>query len=343
MQRRHILAGAAAAALGARPALGQGTSGAPQVLKFVPQAAPAGLDPIVNTSAATRQHGYAVWDTLYGVNQDYLAEPQMAEGHTVEQDGKRVTIRLREGLKFHDGEVVRAADCIASIRRWAARDALGQALLTRTEELSAPDERTILFRLSRPFPPLLYALAKPSPPVCFIMPERLAATEPTRAVSEIVGSGPYRFMAGDHVAGSRIAYERFSGYVPRPMGSATWTAGPKRAHFQRVEWHVIADPARAAAALEAGEVDWWENPGIALQAGLRRESRGGHGGPRPQWLYRHRAVQPPASALRPRADPARIARRIGPARLHGGGGRDRPEPVAWRYRCFPAGHAARER
>lgn len=273
MQRRNLLAGAAVAAMGgapARAALGQGSSGAAKVLKFVPQTDLAILDPIVTTAYVTRHHGYAVWDTLYGFNQDYQAEPQMAEGHTVEQDGRLVVISLREGLKFHDGEPVRAADCVASIRRWAQRDALGQALMARTEELSAPDDRSIRFRLRRPFPMIFEALAKPSTPVCFIMPERLAATEPTRPVPELIGSGPFRFLAQERVAGTRVVYERFADYVPRGEGVPSWTAGPKRANIDRLEWHVMPDAASASAALQAGEVDWWENPTGELQPLLRR-------------------------------------------------------------------------
>ena len=267
LHRRQLLVASAAMAL-ARPALGQGTSGAPRLLKFVPQSDLAVLDPIVTTANVARYHGYAVFDTLYGFNQDYAAEPQMAEGHEVAQDGRHITIRLREGLKFHDGMPVRGADCVASIRRWAARDPLGQVLLTRIEELSAPDDRTILLRLSRPFPQLFAALAKPSAPVCFIMPERLAATDPARPVAEIIGSGPFRFI--ERIPGTRVVYDRFTDYVPRAEGIPTWTAGPKRVNVDRVEWHIKPDAAAAAAALQAGEVDWWENPQGEMQATLRR-------------------------------------------------------------------------
>ncbi|MBR0649595.1 ABC transporter substrate-binding protein [Roseomonas terrae] len=274
MQRRHLIAGTGAALLGAmprRPALGQGTAAAPRVLKFVPQAEPTVLDPIVTTATATRTHGYAVWDTLYGFNQDYAPEPQMAEGHTVDADGRRVSIRLREGLKFHDGEPVRAADCAASIRRWAARDPLGQVLLPRIEEMTATDDRTLVLRLSKPFPLLFHALAKPAAPVCFIMPERLAATDPSRAVTEIIGSGPFRYLPDEREAGRRLVYERFADYVPRADGVPSWTAGPKRAHMDRIEWHVRPDAAAASDALVAGDVDWWENPAGTLQAALRRD------------------------------------------------------------------------
>jgi peptide/nickel transport system substrate-binding protein len=273
--RRRFLAGGAGLALAnaaplglSRPALAQAAGS--RVLKFIPQADLAVTDPIITTAYVTRHHGYAVWDTLYGFDEDFNPQPQMVEGHSVEEDGKRVTIRLREGLKFHDGEPVRAKDAVASIRRWAARDALGQALMARTDALEAPDDRTILFRLKQPFPMLFSALGKPSTPVCFIMPERVAKTDPAQPIREIIGSGPFRWKADERVAGSRIVYEKFADYVPRADGTVSWTAGPKRVHLDRIEWHVIPDAATASNALSNGEMDWWEQPTADLQPTLRR-------------------------------------------------------------------------
>ncbi|MBR0664230.1 ABC transporter substrate-binding protein [Roseomonas hellenica] len=270
MQRRDLLAGAAATAFATglpRPGL---TQGAPRVLKFIPQADLAVVDPIVTTAYVTRHHGYLVWDTLYGFDEDYKAQPQMVEGHTVEDGGKRVTLKLRSGLRFHDNEPVRARDAVASIKRWAARDALGQVMTSQLDELSAPDDSTILFRFKRPFPMLFEALGKPSTPVCFIMPERIANTDPARPITEVIGSGPFRFVANERVPGARVVYQRFEGYVPRPEGNPSWTAGPKRVHVDRVEWQVTPDAATASAALQNGEVDWWEQPTGDLQPVLRR-------------------------------------------------------------------------
>src|SRR3954447_11555501 len=149
MHRRSLLQGiaVAGAALSA-PAFAQGT---PRTLRFIPQIDLAFLDPHWTTANVTRNHGYMVFDTLYGLDQQDVAHPQMAEGHTVEDDGKRWTIRLREGLLFHDGTPVLTRDCVASIRRWGARDAFGGALMRATDEISALDDRTIAFRLKKPF------------------------------------------------------------------------------------------------------------------------------------------------------------------------------------------------
>jgi peptide/nickel transport system substrate-binding protein len=138
----------------------------------------------------------------------------MAEGHAVEDGGRRVSITLRPGLKFHDGEPVRARDAVSSIKRWAQRDAMGQALMAATDELVAEDDRRIAFRLKRPFPLLFDALAKPSSPCCFIMPERIASTDAGTPIRDIVGSGPFRWVANERVPGSRVVYARNQDYVP---------------------------------------------------------------------------------------------------------------------------------
>ncbi|MBV8914849.1 MAG: ABC transporter substrate-binding protein, partial [Acetobacteraceae bacterium] len=167
-------------------------------------------------------------------------------------------LRLRDGLLWHDGERVLARDCTASIRRWAKRDPLGEALMAATDELSAPDDRTIRFRLNRPFALLPDALGKAPSPMPAMMPQRLAESDPFKPIAEIVGSGPFRFVASERVAGARNVFARFDKYKPRADGAVTWTSGPKVAHFDRVEWTTIPDPATASAAILSGEQDYWE-------------------------------------------------------------------------------------
>ena len=266
MKRRALLAGLAAAPLAA-PALGQ--SG--RVLKFIPQADLTLLDPTANGGFVTRNHAMMVYDTLYGIDAGFAARPQMVAGQVVEDEGRTWTLTLRPGLKFHDGEPVRGVDVVASLRRWAARDSYGQALMAATDELAAPGDATIRFRLKRAFP-LADALGKLGGYVAFILPERLANPDPNKPVTEIIGSGPYRYVKDERVQGARNVYARFEGYVPRPEGVTDVMAGPKVAHFDRVEWHTIPDAATAAAALQAGEMDWWEQPTPDLLPLLRRRA-----------------------------------------------------------------------
>ena len=279
MKRRQFLASSAAALAAplavplaaplAAPAVARGA--AANVLRFVPQTDVAVLDPIWTTTYPTRDHAYMVFDTLYGMDGSYAASPQMAAGAVVDDDRRRWRIGLREGLRFHDGTPVLARDCVASIRRWGARDAFGQALMAATDELSAPDDRTIQFRLKQPFPLLPDALGKAPPSMCAMMPERLALTDPYTQVTEMVGSGPFRFKADERVPGSLLVYEKFADYIPRSGGNPDWTAGPKIVHLDRVEWHVIPDAGTAAAALSRGEVDWWWLPDADLLPMLNRD------------------------------------------------------------------------
>jgi peptide/nickel transport system substrate-binding protein len=211
MKRRSFLATSAAAL--AMPAVARAQMS--RLLKFIPQSDVAVLDPIWTTAYVTRNHGYMVFDTLFGLDGEFAPQPQMAAGMTVENDGRLVKIMLREGLWWHDGERVLARDCVASIKRWGARDPFGQTLMRITDELSAADEETIQFRLKRPFVLLPDALGKSASNAPVMMPERLANTDPFKQVTEIVGSGPYTFSAKERVVGSLVVYERFARYQPR--------------------------------------------------------------------------------------------------------------------------------
>ena len=273
MERRTFLKAGAAAGVGvasgafSTPALSQGA--AARTLRFVPQANLANFDPIWGTQYVVRNAAVLVWDTLYGFDDKLQPQRQMVEAEEVSQDGLTWTFRLREGLRFHDGEPVRARDCVASITRWMPRDPMGQQLRALQEELVAVDDRTFRWRLKQPFPKMAMALGKNATPMCFIMPERIARTDSFTQINEYVGSGPMRFVRGEWVPGARAVFQRFDGYVPRNE-PASWLAGGKRMMVERVEWHVMPDPATASAALQNGEVDWWENPLSDLVPVLRR-------------------------------------------------------------------------
>jgi peptide/nickel transport system substrate-binding protein len=265
MKRRSLLATGAAAL--AAPAIGGAEAAKP--VRFVPDADLAFLDPVATTSYQTRDHGFMVFDTLYGQDDDYKVRPQMVEGHVVEDDGRTWKLTLRDGLMFHDGAKVLARDAAASILRWSKRDSFGQALGGMIEECAGADDRTIRIRLKSPFPLLPDALGHYSPSICPIMPERLAATDPTKPVTEMIGSGPFRFKADERVPGSLVVYEKFPGYVPRNEKPSR-TAGGKMVMVDRVEWKIIPDTSTVANALVSGEIDWWGTPSTDLLPLLRK-------------------------------------------------------------------------
>ena len=269
IRRRAFTAGAAA--ILAAPAISRAAANAP--LKFIPQSDLTIIDPIVTTVYTARNHGFMVFDTLFGMDSNYRMQPQMLDRVETEDDGKRWKLRLREGLLWHDGEKVTARDCVASIKRWAVRDGIGSLLMARTDELSALDDRTIQFRLKRPFRILPYALGKISTPMCAMMPERLANTDPFKAVTEMTGSGPFRFKADEWISGARAVYTKFDRYVPRAEPTTGWTAGAKVVHLERVEWLTSPDDGTSASAMRAGEMDWWELPTPDLLPMLRKSGK----------------------------------------------------------------------
>jgi peptide/nickel transport system substrate-binding protein len=277
MSRRTVVASAAAAAALPHRVLAQPAIAKPSrvaTLRIVPGSSLTALDPIWTPAGVTTGHAYHVFDTLFAVDRTLTPRPQMAEGIAVADDGRSATIRLRAGLLFHDGAPVLARDAIASIARWSRRDAFGSLMAHATEAMTEVDDRTLRIAFTRPFRRVAEALAHPVANACFVMPQRLAQTDPFKQITEMVGSGPFRFLADEFVVGSRVAYARFDGYVPRDE-PADYASGGKRAGFERIEWQIIPDAATAAAALQTGEVDWWEVaqpdlvPGLARAPGVR--------------------------------------------------------------------------
>jgi len=268
MKRRALLSALGASTL-ARPGVVRAQSA--RVLRFVPYVDLAILDPMINTASQTRTHGYMVFDTLYGQDAQYRSQPEMVEGHVIDDDHRLWTLTLRDGLRFHDGTPVLARDVVASLKRWGASDPAGRAMMAVVAEMSATGDRVVRVRMREPYRLLPDVLGKIAPSMACIMPERLASEANTKPVSEVVGSGPFRFVASERVPGSRAVYERFEGYVPRQGGVPGLTTGPKLVHLDRVEWITMPDTSTAAAALQAGEIDWWEVPGPDVLPLLRRE------------------------------------------------------------------------
>jgi peptide/nickel transport system substrate-binding protein len=260
MKRRNVLRSAAAiSAVLAAPRISRADGS--KTVTFAPHADLVSIDPVWTTADITRNYSLAVFDTLYGYDAQFQVQPQMVEGHRVEDDGKTWELTLRDGLAFHDGQKVLARDCVATIKRFAVRNPFGQALMKRVDEVSAPSDRVIRFRLRKPFPLLPAALAEV---YCAIMPARLAETDPMKQIPEAIGSGPFRFEPDERIPGSRVVFSRNAAYVPRNGGTPSFNAGPKIVNVDRVVWNFIQDSATASAALQQGEIDWWENPSLDL-------------------------------------------------------------------------------
>ncbi len=264
--RRVVLGGAAGLAM---PWIAR--AGAADTLMFAPVSDLTGTDPFLNANDITTHHIGLVFETLWAMDASLTPQPHLLAGHVTEDDGRTWRLTLREGPRFHDGAPVRAEDAVASIQAWGALDVFGRKVMAVTDELLARGDREIVFRLKRPFPLLAHALAKPATVIPCIMPRRVAEVAGSGKPIEVIGSGPYRYLPGERLAGARVAYARFDGYATR-QDVPSYMAGARIAHFARVEWNVIPDASTAVASLAKGEIDWIHDLPPDLAPAVRRDA-----------------------------------------------------------------------
>jgi len=220
------------------------------------------LDPIFTSAYISRDHGYMVYDTLIATDSSFKIQPQMADWK-ISDDKLTYTFTLRDGLKWHDGTPVTAEDCVASLKRWAAVDGMGQQMMLFTASIEATDAKTITLKLKEPYALVLESIGKPSSRVAFMMPKRLAETPVEKQIPEQIGSGPFKFVQGEFQPGVKSVYVKNTDYVPRKE-PASWTAGGKVVKVDRVEWITMPDSQTALNALQSGDIDFMEYPAIDM-------------------------------------------------------------------------------
>lgn len=258
--RRSLMA----LAVVALPLVGTPTSASAEtVLRVIPHADLKNLDPIWTTAYITRNHAYLIYDTLFAMDEDFKPQPQMVDTWETSADGKVWTFNLRDGLKFHDGAAVTSEDVIASLKRWGARDGMGQKLMEQMEEMVAVSDKTFQFKLKAAYGLVLESIGKISSNVPFIMPARIAATDPFEQIPEHIGSGPFKFEADQWVPGSTVVYTKFEDYIPRSEAPSA-ASGGKIAKVDKVIWTYFPDQTTAMNALIAGEIDFFEQPSTDL-------------------------------------------------------------------------------
>ncbi|AGS24507.1 ABC transporter substrate-binding protein [Rhizobium etli] len=220
------------------------------------------FDPVSTTAGITQIHALAIYDTLFSVDSKSQPQPQMVGKWGVSDDKKTYTFELRDGLGWHDGTPVTAADCVASIRRWAPVGVGGQILLSHVTDISKKDERTFVIALKEPLGALPSILAFDGP---FMMREKDASRPPSEQVTANIGSGPFKFNQTLAKPGASFTYDRNENYVPRKE-TPDGLAGGKAVYIERAIWDigVLADPQTSVAALQTGEIDFLYRPPIDL-------------------------------------------------------------------------------
>jgi peptide/nickel transport system substrate-binding protein len=265
---------------------------AESVLRLIPQADLKNLDPIWTTAAITQNHGFMIYDTLFGLDGKMQPKPQMVDTWTTSPDGMKWSFTLRKGMKWHDGTPVTAKDVVASLNRWSKRAVDGEAIMSRAESLVAKDDLTFELTFKEAFGPVLQVLANPALPP-FIMREKDAQTDPFEQVKEQIGSGPFVFAKDEWEPGHKVVYRKFKDYLPRSE-PADGFAGGKVVKVDKVEWIYIPDSAVATQALLSGEMDAFEQPTYDLLPLLKKDKNitvkvldplGKMGHIRPNFLY----------------------------------------------------------
>jgi peptide/nickel transport system substrate-binding protein len=261
------LAVATALSLAAADALAQGGT-----LKVVPQGDLKVLDPVWTTGTITQNHAGMVFDQLFSLDGDYQTRPQMVDTWQVTPDGLVYTFKLRPGLAFHDGDPVRAIDAAESLKRWGQKDIMAQRLFQSVASVDALDDTTLQIKLKERYGLVLQTIGRVGGLVPYIMKEKYARTDPATQVTDMIGSGPFLFKKEEWVPGSKVVYVKNPNYKPRAE-PASGFGGGKVVKLDRVEWVYIPDPATTSAALEAGEIDFWEVPPSDFVSRLRRNSK----------------------------------------------------------------------
>lgn len=257
---RSRLAGLLLCAASLTFSLGAEAQPAPnRTLRVAPHADLKTLDPVAASIVITRMHGLMIYETLFAWDSKLQPHPQMVESFSTAPDKLSWSFTLRPGLKFHDDQPVTTRDVIASLKRWMARDTIGGKLGEYTEGLEAVDDRTFTLKLKRPMALVPFALGSAVGQIPVIMRESDAKSDPMKPVTEAIGSGPFRFNRAEWRSGARVVYDRNPDYVPRPE-PADGLAGGRVVKLDRVEWIIMPDAATAAAAIQTGEIDIWEQP-----------------------------------------------------------------------------------
>jgi peptide/nickel transport system substrate-binding protein len=212
------------------------------------------FDPVWSGAYIVRNYGYMVYDVLFAMDEEFRVKPQMAESIRASADGLTHTITLREGLTWHDGPPVTAEDCVASLKRWSARDPMGQKLADFLKEYRVIDTRTFEIVLKEKFGPLLESLGKPSVVVPFMMPKRVAETDPFQQLNVYIGSGPFILKQDEWKPGEKVVFVKNPNYKPRNEPTSG-LAGGKVVKVDRVEWIWIPDAQTQVNALLSGDID----------------------------------------------------------------------------------------
>ncbi|CAN5565604.1 ABC transporter substrate-binding protein [soil metagenome] len=192
-----------------------------------------------------------MYETLFAYDANYQPVPMLAESYDVSEDGTVHTIALRQGVPFHNGEEMTAADVIASAERWGRISGVGGNLMDATVSIEAADDYTVTWTTNIPYGTILVALCN-NTQACAIYPASLidATTDEPIPSTDIIGTGPYRLV--EHLPDAYIRFERFDDYAAMEGGTDGY-AGHKYQYVDMIEFIPVPDEAARVAGMQAGD------------------------------------------------------------------------------------------
>jgi peptide/nickel transport system substrate-binding protein len=214
---------------------------------------PPSLDPHWGTQTITEVLTNHIFEGLYALNEKYQPIPMLADGMpAVSKDGLTYTIKLRKGVKFHNGKEMTSDDVVASIVRWGKRSTYGKTLFAQVADFKTVDKNTVEFKLKEKSAIVLISLAIPSN-FGAIYPKELADKfPPDQRITEWVGTGPFKLA--EWKPDQYIRMTRYDEYKP-VAGKQSGYGGGKVAYVDELRWIPVPDAASRAAQIESGDLD----------------------------------------------------------------------------------------
>ncbi|WP_407152576.1 ABC transporter substrate-binding protein [Bradyrhizobium sp. ORS 86] len=231
-------------------------------------------DPGTNRDANTDGVMAHIVEGLVAFRDDTSIGPMLAESWTISNEGKTYTFHLRQGVKFHNGADMTAADVVWSFKRWLDPATQWRCLsefsangIARIDKIEAPDAQTVVITLDQPTALFLPTIARPDCGQTAIV-HRDSVGADGKWIAP-VGTGPFKL--GEWKRGQYVDLVRFDGYASRNEPRTGYT-GNKTALVDRVRFNVIPDSSAAKAGLLSGSLDVISNLAIPDRDDLKARS-----------------------------------------------------------------------
>ncbi|NEG71255.1 hypothetical protein GFD24_03270 [Bifidobacterium ramosum] len=239
--KKMVALAAAAATIVSLAACGSGgsSSGTPTdggTVHIALNATVTSLDPMITGAYVARDTMRNIYETLVTLKKDGSVAPLLAKSYEVSKDYKTFTFKLRTGVKFHNGQTMKAEDVVASMQRWIKLSQIGSTFFTGST-VSSPDADTVVITSPKPVSTGLYLMADTAR-IAAIMPKSVIDKATDTGVSEYVGTGPFKYASWKK--DTNIVLEKFADYQS-PDGDTDGYAGKREAHADKLEFDFVTD------------------------------------------------------------------------------------------------------